>query len=202
MYQSASVPLVLADQLMPESAPLMSAPFKKVRLVAGRDNRFDCVSAVDSLCPTPTRLFRAEVIAFFRLEAGLVHDEFGKSLTEKNLDFALIGTFRAVKHRPFSEAKTLSDGEVLSRDSLLGGVGYYFVKYPPNHVPMPATCNEVGRFRIVSLNDIKSVIPIFPFTRLDGTPLIASYPNDPTMSSTIPGRTPKQLYFLNTSLYI
>jgi hypothetical protein len=60
---------------------------------------------------------------------------------------------------------------------------------------------QVQRFKIVRLLDLKASAHIIPLSNKVGDPLQAAYQPDSKMHATIPGATPKTLYYLNTCIY-
>ena len=119
--------------------------------------------------------------------------------------FALVGSYRTVRHVPYSKEETCSDGRKLTREALLGGLGSFLIQYPPNHVaiektPMKTILNQ--RFKVIKVSDFKSTIHIIPLTNSSGEPLRAIFHPDGKMDPSIPSMITKQLFFLNTSVFI
>ena len=187
--------------------PVSMANFRMATLQAREfPRRYDCVSAIDSLSSSPSKIFRSQILAFYKLSAK----EIGAPQTEADVTFALIGCFRNVRHSPYLREETLHHGvgsesvKIVTRERLLGGPGHFFVKFPPNHISMKAAYfNEwqSQRFKIVRLADLKACTHMIPLTNRGGGPLRASYEHDNLMHPTIPGAAAKQLFYLNTCVY-
>lgn len=188
VFTSAKVPLLMADSRMAHQSVAM-ASFRMATLQAREvPRRYDCVSAVDSLSSTPNTVFRAQVLAFFKAE---------------DVTFCLLGTYRTIRHQPY-QTETMPGNTAVTREQLLGGAGHLLIAFPPNHVSMePKFLNkyQTQRFKIVKLSDLKASAHIIPLSNKEGGPLLASYQPDSKMHATIPGATPKILYYLNTCVY-
>lgn len=198
VFKSAKVPLLMADSRMVH-LPMSLANFRMATLQAREDPlRYDCVSAVDSLSPTPKTVFRAQVLAFFKLSAK----DIDATATTDDVTFCLLGCFRAIQHEPY-KIET-APGSTVTREQLLGGAGHFLIPYPPNHITMEAAFkNEwrLQRFKIVGLGDLKASTHIIPLSNREGKPLQASFQPDAKMHATIPNATRKSLYYLNTCVY-
>ena len=187
VFTSAKAPLLVADSRMDHQSVAM-ASFRMATLQAREmPRRYDCVSAVDSLSSTPNTVFRAQVLAFFKAE---------------DVTFCLLGTYRTIRHHPY-QTETMP-GSTVTREQLLGGAGHLLIAFPPNHESMePKFLNkyQTQRFKIVGLGDLKASAHIIPLSNKEGDPLVASFQPDSKMHETIPGATPKFLYYLNTCIY-
>lgn len=180
----------------------------RMATVQARENplRFDCVSAVDSLSEDPNRIFRGQLLLFFKLPAKDIRlAGVGALATElEDLNFALLGCFRSIRHEPYLCEEAFHDGKTATREKLLGGPGHFLIAFPPNHIEMKASYHnewQAARFKIVQLCDLKGSAHIIPLTNREGGPLKASYVRDANMHGSIPGATFKQLFYLNTCVY-
>jgi hypothetical protein len=124
VFTSAKAPLLMADSRMaPQSVSM--ANFRMATLQAREvPRRYDCVSAVDSLSSTPNTVFRAQVLAFFKISAKDVDES-----TTEDVTFCLLGCFRAIRHEPY-KLETVP-GSTVTREQLLGGPGQFLIAFPP-----------------------------------------------------------------------
>ena len=171
------------------------------RCKANEQPRFDCVACVDRNGNFPQIPFRAETLKFFHIRAAKIVDVHGKQFSNDDLVFVLVGAFRTMPHAPFANTvHRFTDGVVRSRAALLGTT---LVKLPPDHITVFEPKWESQRFSVISLRDILSTIHVIPLTRPDGTPFLARFHAEGSMSNVFPALAKhKQLHLLNTNIYI